>query len=258
MNRERGFTIVELLFAAPVFILAIAAMVSFLVSIHGQMLVKDSQVTMALQSQTALSSIQDDLFFARNFAEEPNAVMVDAHEPSGGWTHNTSPNNTLVVYQIALDESYQSSGRDIIYQGAAPCDDTEAPVLVNLIYYIDGADQLRRRVLVPDPVNERCAEPFLTQTCPTAGTRDEVQPGGTVSTVPCPADAVLAEGVASFTVDYYDANGTLLDFGAGDSPLQGERVTLHLDLERTVQGRVITHEADLSIKKVNSGDPNIQ
>lgn len=267
-TRQSGFTILELLVVVPTFLLVIAALIGFLVDLYGQLLVKDSQVTMSLQSQDALNSIQDDMFFARNFAERPNTSMVDAQGPGGtaqGWYFKTTPNATLVVYQVALDRSYQDPNRQPVYQRASvsgnSCDpddiELNPPVLTNLIYYIDAQNRLRRRTLVPDPVHPRCSEPHLKQSCPSDMTRQQVNADSSTSVVPCSSDSVLAEGVTAFTIEYYDADGNLINMDTG-SPLQAERITIKLTLGRLVQAQQLNYTSELSIKKVNRGDPDIQ
>jgi hypothetical protein len=246
----------------------IAGIIAFMINLYGQLLIKDSQVTMALQSQSAFNNIQNDLFFGRNFAERPNGMMVDVNGPQGNaqsWYFNTTP-ATLIVYQVALSNPYQSAARQVVYQNtsasgnscAAGSIELNPPVLTNLIYYIDSAKNLRRRVLVPDPVNPRCSSPFLAETCPTLSTRLQQNTPTSSSTVTCPADIILAEGVTAFTVNYYDTNGSLIDMSNGGSPLQADKATLNLTLSRTIVSDTYTYSTELNIKKINKGDPNIQ
>lgn len=268
MRRQRGFTLIEVLITVPIFMLVIAGIITFMVNLYVQILVKDARTEMALEAQTTLNNLQNDLFFGRNFAAQPNGSMVDANGPQGtaqSWNFNTTP-STLIVYQIALDSPYQSGSRQVVYQKAAAsgysCDpstiEQNPPVLNNLIYYIDAANNLRRRVLVPDPVNQRCSNPFLAQSCPTASTRVQQVTQTTTATVPCPADSTLATGVVAFTVTYYDADGNVINTGSGGSPLQAERVTIDITLSRTVAGDTSTYSAEFNVKKMNKGDPNIQ
>lgn len=266
--QNSGFLLVELLVAVPIFILVISVIVVFMVNLYAQILIKDGRVAMALQTQNAFNNIRNDLFFGRNFASRPNNVMVDVNGPQGNaqsWYFNTSP-ATLIVYQVALDSPYQSGSRQVVYQNTpisgnscvSPNLELNPPVLNNLIYYIDSSNNLRRRVLVPDPVNPRCSKPFLGETCPTAGTRVQQDTSTSTSVQPCPADITLAEGVSSFTIDYYDANGNLIDMNQGGSPFQAEKITLKMTLTRTVLADNYTYSAQIDVKKINKGDPNIQ
>src|SRR5687767_6774713 len=103
--RSKGFTLVELLVTIPIFMLIVATLIGFLINLYAGLLIKDARVQIALEAQGALSAIQDDLYFARNFAEAPSAAMTDANGPGGsaaGWTYNTTP-ITLIVYEMALD-----------------------------------------------------------------------------------------------------------------------------------------------------------
>ncbi len=168
-------------------------------------------------------------------------------------------------YEIALDKVRQDPTRDVVYQRAvasgnscAPQDiELNPPVLNNLIYYVQNNTTLRRRVLVPDPVNDRCSEPFRSQTCTTTKTRAKQTDSGP-ETVDCAADATLASSVQSFTVDYYDEDDNIIDMSAGGSPLQAERITVKLTLARTIVAEEVSHSSELSITKINSGDPDIQ
>lgn len=267
-KQHHGFTLIEVLITVPIFMLVIAAAITFLVNLYAQVLAKDARVDMALETQNAFNAIQNDLFFGRNFAAQPNTSMVDVNGPQGtaqSWNFNTSP-ATLIVYQIALDSPYQSGSRQIVYQKTAAsgysCDpaniELNPPVLTNLIYYIDASSNLRRRVLVPDPVNPRCANPFLVETCPAAGTRVRQDTSTSSSTVACPADITLASGVTAFTVDYYDTNGNLINMSSGGTPFQADKVTIKLTLSRSVAGDTSAYSGELNVKKINKGDPNIQ
>lgn len=264
--RSKGFTLVELLVTIPIFMLIVATLIGFLINLYAGLLMKDARVQMALEAQEALSAIQDDLYFARNFAEAPSAAMTDANGPGGsaaGWTYNTTP-ITLIVYEMALDKPRQDSNRQLVYQrtaasgnSCAPADiEQNPPVLNNLIYFISN-NTLKRRILVPDPVHSRCSEPVSQQSCPTTTTRERQLEGGGTDTVPCPADATLATSVSSFAIDYFDIDGNPIDLGAGGSPLQAERMTLRIRLERKIIAETITHDAELTVKKINSGDPEI-
>lgn len=266
-RQQSGFTLVELLVTVPIFIISVSVLVGFLITLYTGLLQKDAESQLALEAQQALTAIQDDLYFARNFAEGASAAMVDAEGPgnsAAGWTYDTSPNATLIVYEIALDKVRQDPTREIVYQNAAAsgnsCDpddiELNPPVLNNLIYYLDGTN-LRRRVLVPDPVNARCSEPYRAQTCATAGDRT-MQTSGGPTTVACPADVTLSSNVQSFTIDYYDADNNLIDFESGGSPLQAERITVKLTLSKTVVAKQVGYSSELTITKINGGDPNIQ
>jgi type II secretory pathway pseudopilin PulG len=272
MSRDQtasaGFTLIELTITIPLFIGIIGVLIGFLVSLYAGLLQKNAGAELALEAQQTLTAIQDDLYFARNFAEAPSAVMVDDDGPGGaasGWTYNTSPNNTLIVYEIALDKVRQDPDREIVYQKAAAsgnscaADDIELnpPVLNNLIYYVQNGTSLRRRVLVPDPVNDRCSEPVRTQSCDTAKNRTKQTDGGD-ETVSCPADTTLTNNVSSFQIDYYDADNNLIDMSDDGSPLQAEKITVKLSLEKTIFGKTQQHSSQLTITKINGGDPDIQ
>ena len=165
---------------------------------------------------------------------------------------------------MALDKVRQDPGRAIVYQNTAAsgnsCDLDDIalnpPVLNNLIYYVDSG-RLKRRVLVPDPINSRCAEPFRQQTCATNTTRTKQTNSGP-AVVNCSADTTLSDSVQSFDIDYYDADNNLINMAAGGSPLQAERITVKLTLKRTVAAKDIRYSSQLSITKINGGDPEIQ
>jgi hypothetical protein len=268
-SKNGGFTLVELTVTIPVFVAIILVVMGFLVALYSSLLQKDAEAELALESQQTLTAIQDDLYFARNFAEGASAAMVDADGPGGtalGWSFDTSPNSTLVVYEIALDKVRQDPDREVVYQNneasgnsCAPDDiELNPPVLNNLIYYVQNGTNLRRRVLVPDPVHARCSEPYRAQTCDSTKTRTMQTSGGDEATVDCSADVTLTSNVSSFQVDYYDADNNLIDMSADGSPLQAERITVKLTLAKTIFGKTQQYSSQLTITKINGGDPDIQ
>lgn len=267
-NSSGGFTIVELTTTIPILVVTLGVLMAFLVSLYTSLLVKNAEAGLALEAQQALTSIQDDLYFARNFAEAPSDAMVDADGPGGsvaGWTFDSSPNSTLIVYELALDKVRQDPAREIVYQNTAASgnscapDDIELnpPVLNNLIYYVEDGTRLRRRVLVPDPVNLRCSEPYRMQTCQSNKTREQQTSDGP-QTVSCQADVTLSENVQSFAIDYYDFDNNPIDIEDGGSPLQAEKITIRLTLGKTIGGKTLQHSSQLTITKINGGDPDIQ
>lgn len=311
-RKPNGFTLIELLVVVPIFLVVIGGLMSFMISLYGQLLIKNAQTEMSVQVQTAYSLLQNDLFFAQNFAEKAHSIMKDNYGPGGtatGWTYKSTPYHSLILYQSALDKSFNDPNRNLVYQKTAasgnsctsPSLELNPPVLNNIIYYVDSSNKLRRRILVPDPVNPRCSNPHLQQSCPTTTTRVRQEAGGGTSTVACPEDAIIAEGVSNFDVKYYDANDQLLDvyttstpeapacdcydFESWDydcwvycteewggepctcenpgttpaaSPLQATRATVTLTLKRQVIGSDFTFKQDLTLKRINSGDPNLQ
>lgn len=244
LRTPQGFTLVELLVVVPSTVIVIAVLTALLISLFGNLLVKNGRMQLEINTQSALFAVRDDAFFAARFAGDNQTGTTDAYAPGGSW--NAVQDQALVLYEASFDANRQSADRQLIYERDQPypCNDpaiNENQYSLNtLIYFLSGTT-LYRRVLVPDQT-ANCATTFRLQTCPVAQ-----------ATPTCPADTVIAEDVNAFTLTYYDRSGVVLTQASLQSNpelfLQVQRVDIVLTLQKSINAETVASTATISIKK---------
>lgn len=251
MNRktlnQRGFTLVEILVVAPIYVLVAMLMLGLLIDRYGDTLLKSEEANLILEAQSVLRSMEDNIFFADGFGEGLEANLTDANEPSGGWDWNTTP-ITLIIDEVALDAHISEPNRDIVYRNDLGCttgviEDNELAIN-NIIYYTEdnvGDDYmtLYKRTVAADS-SETCTAPFRRTSCPEAS-----------ATAMCPPDGALSRRVVDFSVDYYDDNDTQVDLSSGGTPVEGVRAEVSLTIAGVANGEEIQITQSRNYKRIN-------
>ncbi|MCE7936223.1 type II secretion system protein [Candidatus Saccharibacteria bacterium CPR2] len=239
---QKGFTLVEILVVAPIFILVAMGMLGYLIERYGQTLIKSAEVNLMVDAQTITLNLEDELAFATNFGDTLGANLSDPNEPNGGWTFNTTP-NTLIIYEQSRTGDIRDPNSDVIF--AQPCDGTSI-ALNNLIYFSEDNNNndyksLYKRTVVPDSA-DICATNFRQLTCPSE----------TVGTNGCnQADALVTDKLIDFQVTYYDEDNAVIDMGNGGNPLDAEKVAIAITLGDIAYGEEVQASSSLTVKKFN-------
>lgn len=244
VTRDSGFTLVELLVVVPSTVIVIAVLAALLISLFGNLLVKNGRMELEINTQSALFELRDDAFFAVRFAGDNQTGTTDAYAPGGSW--NGVQDKALIIYEASFNANRQSASRKLIYERDQPYPCNDAAINENqyslntLIYFLNGTT-LYRRVLIPDQT-ANCETTFRRQTCPAAN-----------ATASCPADTVIAENVSAFSLTYYNRSGTVvMQASLQSNPelfLQIQRVDIALTLQKTINAEPVTSSATISIKK---------
>ena len=234
-----GFTILEVLIALP-----IASMLSILVAStmfnqYGELLQGAARSRLRMEGEILLLSLEDELLFTTDFATGKSTDLTDANAPSGGWTYNTTPTDTLIVYETALTADRRDPDREFVYKKAGNCSSSYNIAINNLIYFtkpntIDNYRTLYRRTLVPQYTT--CGVNYKTQTCP----------AGSVASPCVGEDAKLSDKVVDFQVEYFDNDNVALS-----NPDTAEMVKLTLTLGEKIYGENIVIPTSITMKKVN-------
>ena len=237
---QKGFTLLEILIALP-----IASMLSLIIAgtmfnQYGQLLQGSARARLRMEGEILLLSLEDELLFATDFATAKSSDLVDVNAPpTPGWTYNTTPTDTLLVYETALTADRRDPDRDFVYKKGSSCASSFNIAINNLIYFtVDNPDDdyrsLYRRTLVPQYIT--CGVNFKKQTCPASAVAS-----------PCTnSDTLLSNKVVDFQVEYYDDNNVALT-----SPATAELVKLTLTLAEKIYGENILVPTSISMKKVN-------
>lgn len=238
-NRKKGFTILEILIAMPLVTILAVVVSSTVFQQYGQLLQGSEKARLRVEGETTLLSLEDELLFATDFATGKSTDLVDVNAPSGGWTNNTTPTDTLIVYETALDADRRDPNRDFIYKKQSSCGSSYNIAINNVIYFtVDNPDDnyrtLYRRTLVPQYVT--CGVNFKTQTCPASALAS-----------PCvQTDAKLSDKVVDFQLKYFDEDNVEVS-----NPLSGQLVKMTLVLGERVYGKDISVATSISMKRVN-------
>ena len=237
--KRSGFTILEVLIALP-----IASMLSILVAgtmfnQYGELLQGAARSRLRMEGEILLLSLEDELLFTTDFATAKSSDLTDANAPTGGWTYNTTPTDTLIVYETALTADRRDPDREFVYKKSGSCASSYNIAINDLIYFTeantsDSYRTLYRRTLVPQYTT--CGVNYKTQTCPV----------GSVSSPCAGEDAKLSDKVVDFQVEYFDDDNVALS-----SPETAEMVKLTLTLGEKIYGKNIVIPTSITMKKVN-------
>lgn len=239
VKTKSGFTILEVLIALPIATMLSILLASTMFTQYGELLQGAARSRLRMEGEILLLSLEDELLFSTDFALTKSSDLVDVNAPSGGWTSNTAPTDTLIIYETALTADRRSATREFVYKQTGSCGSSYNIAINNLMYFTSANTtgpyrSLFRRTLVPQYAT--CGVNYKKQTCPASAVVN-----------PCTsADALLSDKVIDFQVEYYDDNNVALS-----SPSNAELVKLTLTLGEKVYGDNIVVPTSITMKKVN-------
>ena len=202
LPNARGFTLVEVMVATAITGVLIIIIMSFFINNIVNFTVTSARGDLLRNAQLSLDSITQEIRLSSNSYD--TSSLPDVNEPAGGWVGD---DDVLILGTAALD-----SDRNILF-----ADELHYTSVKNNNIYFVSDNKLYKRSLAAD-----VAENAKLTSCP--------EP---VSSSSCPADAVLAENVASFTIRYFDGNELEV------TPTDARSVELTLDLAISKYGRDI-------------------
>lgn len=236
---QKGFTIMEVLVTLPIVSLLSLILATTMFELYGQMLQGAATSRLRMEGEILLLSLEDELLFSTDFATVKSTDLSDTNAPTGGWTYNTTPTDTLIVYETALTADRRDPDREFVYKKASTCGSSYNIAINNLIYFTaqnpsDEYRSLYRRTIVPQYVT--CGTNFKQQSCPQSNVA-----------APCGgADAKLSDKVVDFQIEYFDDNNVSLS-----TPTNAELVKLSLTLGDKLYGKSIQVPTSITMKKVN-------
>jgi len=235
---QKGFTLLEILVMAPVLMITIVFLMSFLFNQYGQLTQQGAQISLQLEAQNISFSAQDDVFFAQAFVSSMNDNLEDTYAPSGGWSYNTTP-QTFIISSPALTKNHRDANREPVYIDTNGCSPQEAlesnSVLYNnIIYFVSGTNLYKRIITAPASM-PTCGTSFQSQTCPAAQ-----------SSSSCPPDRLLTDKLNSFTVTYYDTDNAVVSV-----PEAAEKVKIDFQLKDRAFAEDVFASSTITLKKLN-------
>lgn len=207
MKNNQGFTITELLVAVSISAIMVSILFIVTFNYYTATVKADTSTTMALQSQTLLNQLAEELRLAN--AVLASSQLTDANQPSGGW-QTSDEANVFIIESPAVD-----ANQNIIFDTS-----TGFPYSNEYIYFIEG-ETLYKRVLK----NEQATGSVAVTTCPESAVTTE-----------CPADRVFLDSTAAdMTFTLYDSNNDVTT-----DQTQARSVELTISMAKKVFGEMIT------------------
>lgn len=265
VQKSPGFTLVEVLFVAPVVLLTIAIFIGILISLTGEVLVARNSNNLAYNAQNALDTIEQDVRLSGAFLATNSIPVVSPQ----GFNNDTTafanvvtsptPGARLVINAIATTGGADQNSRSPVWLANQPSDCSAANVdqnkvmTFNVIYFVKD-NTLWRRVLMPSTYTSAgCSTPNQQPSC------NPSQTGG----VCIARDMRLLDDVTNFSVQYFasasdttavtNATNTSLADTARQTAL-GTTDTVKVDLSatKTVAGRDATYSGTVRATRIGT------
>ena len=203
--RQSGFTLVELLIVMIVVGILSLTLANFVVTWLQASSASQERTSLLTDAENALDKVNTDIRLSGS-VDDTNR-WADPYSPSGsyGWQSGTQ---TLVLAKIATDSS-----NNVIFSDQA----NYITQKDDEVYYLSGTT-LYRRTLASDSSNDAAIT-----TCPAAD-----------ATSTCPADTVVATGVSSWSVTYYDLNNNVV------TPSDARSVQISITLSAQVNSKTVS------------------
>lgn len=203
---RNGFTITELVISITIagFLAAVLFISTFYY--YANILQAQTSTDLALESQTILNQLTDDIRLSDAIASTNS--IADPNAPVGGWV-TSDPSNIMIVQNPAV-----TSARDIIYDS-----NTGFPYKNEFIYFI-APGGMYKRVLA----NTSATGNTQVTTCPASN-----------ATSTCPPDRLFSSNVSNLSFTFYDASDATTA-----NPTLARSVGLNVDMAKKVFGKNIT------------------
>jgi len=205
MNKNRGFTIIEMLVSLAVATGMIAVLFTVTFDYYVATVKAEVATQMALESQSLLSQLTEDIRLADAIGD--SSSISDPSNP-GGWTTN-DPSNIIIVQSPAVD-----SNKNIIYDAS-----TGYPFSNEYIYFLDS-NSMYKRVLKNTAATGNAA----VTSCPE-----------TTATASCPKDRLFSNKITNLTFTFYDSTDTQTA-----NAVEARSVTFVVNMEKKIYGETIT------------------
>lgn len=223
-QREKGFTLIEMLVVAPIVILAIGAFLTVIISMTGEVISSRASNALTFNIQDALNRVEQDVKLSSGFLAETDTNLSgaggDVLQAGQGVNNSTAPfrnisggSNALILNMIATNANPLSATSSYVYllNQPDPCATPQAniPLTYNVVYFVQNGT-LWRRVIMPQNYNNTtttvCAVPWQRPSC---NPDFIVSPGNAFCAT---EDIRLVDGVTNFSTQY-------LNGASGDTPI---------------------------------------
>jgi prepilin-type N-terminal cleavage/methylation domain-containing protein len=294
-QKQKGFTLIEMLVVAPIVILTIGAFLTVIISMTGEVLASRASNNLSYNVQDALNRIEQDVKLSNGFlATNSIPLAADATYSNVGINTNqkqgynddttafTNVNGSggtsgtsLILNMVATTTNPVSASSSYVYlknkpNACASAVGFNAPFSYNVVYFtktVSGTTTLYRRTIMPnnynDTTNTVCNSPWQQPSC--SPTYMDAQ----ASSVFCKTkDVVLVSGTSvSFSLQYFNGEATTAVNGpASTAPLTTDRnvalqsattVGVSIDALQAAAGRSVERAAILRVSRLDSNASGI-
>ncbi len=248
-KQQCGFTVVEVLVAAPLVVLIIGAFIGLIINITGDVLATRAASVLAYNIQDTLDRIERDVKLSGAYLATNNVNLTSPQgfdNGTGSFQNAGSNGPMLILNAYSTTDNPISTDTGFVYLNGQPnaCNSgkiVENPILMfNIVYFVRD-NSLWRRVLMPENYNTiGCSTPWQQPSC---------APG--ITGAYCVTqDMKLVDGITAngFNITYFtdpsetQQNTIASDSGAStaDRSLALQAATtarITIDAEKTVAGR---------------------
>ncbi len=271
LNKQRGFTIIEVAIVAPMLILIVLGILALLINLVTDNAVQIARNSLIGETRSAFSAIENDVASSStfipsslpsNFTDGSPRPTSFTYKSDGTTTNNVSSSNLkgifLQGYNQVLDPdpSNTSKTRTIpAYKqnGDPTCSnintDLGNAMPIAVMYWVEKGDLYRRTIIDKDtPTTAICGTPLVKQSCP----EDAAQ------VAPCTViDTKLMSNVTKFQIDYYltpSSTTPMNAYIASPSPTIDQARSIQVTVEATKQaaGQSVNYSSSLRISRLST------
>lgn len=216
--KQRGMTLVEVMISVTIMAMLIVPSVMVTVYFYGNTLKSNLQSRLAVESQTILRSMVEELRVSSGVRDQN--TVADANEPAGGWTTSNAA-LVLIISTPALDNANEYIIDTL----------TGDPYQNEIIYFANNG-VLYRRILA----NSSATGNRFKTSCPE-----------NLATAACPADVKLSTNFKEMNFVFYDQDDVLTTTLA-----DARSIEMEIQMEQKTYGYTINFQNDIRITMRNS------
>lgn len=284
-----GFTLVEMAVIAPIVILLIGGFISLIVNLTGEVMSSRGSNVLTYDLQDTLNRIEQDVKLSTTFLATNNINVINTKQGFGGTatTGSTTPftnvdkagsggsTPSIILNVLVTDGNPLSADSGLVYlkDQPNPCStyteySKNKPMTANVVYFIDNANTLWRRVIMPEnaastPAVYCGSAPWQVPTCIN---------GYAAGSLPfCKSnDERLIDGISpsDFQFEYFTSASSTFPSATATNPsvnndlrntalLSTPTLKVSLTANQTVAGRDISRSASLRATRLDSNATSI-
>jgi len=266
-NKNRGFTLVEMLIVAPMVIIIIGIIIVSIVTLTGESLAEGGRAQLLNDVQDSLDRIEADVKFSGSYLSTNNFTPTapqGADNAAQKFVSVASGNDTLILNSFFTTTNPAISTRTLVYLPDTPFACNDASIVQNqvmtnnIVYFVKDSSLWRRTVATNTYASKACPSTTIWQqpSCPEALM--------STNTSLCIAqDELLLSGVqpSDFVVEYFlSASDATPASGTENSDPDARQIaidkasTIQITLKgnRVYAGRDITQQGTIRVTRTGS------